>query len=140
MKQFFNILHYGKLNWMFIWLTFLSFNCLTYIFLNLMWSSNWSDKKILLCFNGDKIILFIKWHLITFDSFIIGNKGDELVESIYMGVHIRVSGKGSRRGDTGFFQHLFLVITSLHTKYTQEKMEGQSRLSRPFMELTTPKA
>ena len=52
-----------------------------------MWSSNWSDKKILLCFNGDKIILFIKWHLITFDSFIIGSKGDELVESIYMGVH-----------------------------------------------------
>ena len=93
MKQFFNILHYGKLNWMFVSLTFLSFNCLTYIFLNLMWSSNWSDKKILLCFYGDKIILFIKWHLITFDSFIIGSKGDELLESIYMGVH-----RGIRKG------------------------------------------
>ena len=139
MKQFFNILHYGKLNWMFIWLTFLSFNCLTYTFLNLMWSSNWSDKKILLCFNGDKIILFIKWHLITFDSFIIGSKGDELLESIYMGVHRGIR-KGVLKRGYRFFQHLFLVITSLHTKYTQEKMEGQSRLSRPFMELTTPKA
>ena len=104
-----------------------------------MWSSNWSDKKILLCFNGDKIILSIKWHLITFDSFIIGSKGDELLESIYMGVHRGIR-KGVQKRGCRFFQHLFLVITSFHTKYTQEKKEGQSRLSRPFMELTTPKA
>ena len=31
MQKFFNILHYGKLHVMFILLSFLSFNCLTYL-------------------------------------------------------------------------------------------------------------
>ena len=103
------------------------------------WSLAIVLKLCYLPFYDIRWFLFRKWHFITFYSFIIGSKGDDLLESIYMGVQRGIQQGVQKRGYR-FCQQLFLVITSLHTKYTQEKMEGQSRLSISFKELTTPKA